>query len=93
MTFNLFRSISGHIDLARIIGAKAAVVFPAPYLWVAFKHGTVPDPAAFGTGYLAVLGGIGAMIGGKEMAVAKAKETTAKAAVVTAGIPTTSEAD
>ena len=87
MRFNLFRNINGHLDLARLVGAKAAIVYPAPFLWNAVKHGTVPDPASFGTGYALVLTAIGALIGGKEIAVAKANETNAKAAAVTAAIP------
>jgi hypothetical protein len=87
MQLNLFRNINGHVDLARIIGAKAAVVYPAPFLWAAYKAHQVPDPASFGTGYALVLAAIGALIGGKELAVAKANETNAKAAAVTAANP------
>ena len=63
-------------DLARVIGAKAALVYPAPFLHSMIEKGTVPDAAAFGTGYAAVLIAIGGMIGVKDMAVAKANATT-----------------
>jgi hypothetical protein len=46
------------------------------------RHGTVPDPASFGTGYALVLAAIGALIGGKELAVAKANQTNAQTAAI-----------
>lgn len=64
------------LDLARMIGASAAFLYPFPYLWEVLKHGHVPDPSAFGMGYAAVLGAIGAMIGVKDLLLAKANATT-----------------
>jgi hypothetical protein len=64
------------LDLARIIGASAALTYPFPFLWNVIAHGQVPDPAAFGTGYAAVLIAIGGMIGVKDFAVAKANATS-----------------
>jgi hypothetical protein len=66
MKLNIFRNINGNFDLARIVGLKASLVYPAPFIWNAVRHGTVPDPASFGTGYALVLAAIGALIGGKE---------------------------
>lgn len=73
MTLNLFRG-PGNLstDLARIIGASAAVIYPFPYLWAVVQHGTVPDPSAFGVGYAAVMAAIGGMICAKDIGVAKA---------------------
>lgn len=62
-------------DLARIIGAKAALVYPMPFIYAAIHKGTLPDPAAWGTGYAAVLLAIGGMIGVKDVATAKANAT------------------
>lgn len=84
MQFNFLRNIAGHVDLARIISAKAAVVYPAVIGYTAFKAHTAVEPGSFGSGYLQVLTGIGLLIGGKEMMVAKAKETTAKADAISA---------
>jgi hypothetical protein len=84
MRFNLFRSLSGSVDLARIIGAKASVVYPVVIGYTAYKAHTAVEPGSFGSGYLQVLTGIGILIGGKELAVAKAKETNAKAAATLA---------
>jgi hypothetical protein len=63
------------LDLARIIGASAGVLYPFPFIFNVFAHGVVPDPASFGTGYAVVLGAIGVMIGAKDIAVAKAIAT------------------
>jgi hypothetical protein len=82
MKFNIFRNINGNFDLARIVGLKASLVYPAPFIWNAVRHGTVPDPASFGTGYALVLAAIGALIGGKELAVAKANQTNAQTAAI-----------
>ena len=60
------------LDLTRLIGASAGVIYPFPFLWNVIAHGVIPDPASFGTGYAAVLGAIGLMIGGKDMLTAKA---------------------
>jgi hypothetical protein len=77
MNFNLLRGPGNlSIDLARIIGASASLAYPFPFLWNVVAHGAVPDPAAFGTGYAAVLIAIGGMIGVKDYAVAKATATT-----------------
>lgn len=62
-------------DLARIIGAKAAIIYPFPFIYAALDKGTLPDPAAWGTGYAAVLLAIGGMIGLKDLGVAKANAT------------------
>lgn len=66
-------------ELTRVIGAKAAIVFPFPFIYAVIAKGTIPDPAAWGTGYAAVLLAIGGMIGAKDFAVAKANATTAQA--------------
>lgn len=63
-------------DLGRIIGAKAALIYPAPFIVGAIRDGTLPDAASFGTGYAAVLLTIGGLIGIKDIAVAKANSIT-----------------
>jgi len=63
------------LDLARLIGASASLTYPFPFLWNVIAHGRVPDPSAFGMGYAAVLAAIGAMIGAKDICVAKANAT------------------
>lgn len=68
----LFRGPNGNWDLGRVIGAKAAVIFPFPFVYAVIHKGTIPDPAAWGTGYAAVLLAIGGMIGIKDYSVAKA---------------------
>jgi hypothetical protein len=74
--FNFLRGPGNlSLDLARLIGASAGICYPAPFLWASFKHGTIPDPASFGTGYAAVLAAIGAMICAKDIGVAKANAT------------------
>lgn len=60
------------LDLARLIGASAAIIYPFPFIWAVVAHGVTPDPASFGTGYAAVLAAIGAMICAKDIGVAKA---------------------
>jgi hypothetical protein len=66
MKFNIFRNINGNFDLARIVGLKASLVYPAPFIWNA----------------VLVLAAIGALIGGKELAVAKANQTNAQTAAI-----------
>jgi hypothetical protein len=78
MNIDLFRGPgNGSVDLARIIGASAGLLYPFPFLWNVVAHGVVPDPSAFGVGYAAVLGAIGVMIGTKDVCVAKANATAA----------------
>lgn len=60
------------LDIARLIGGSAAITYPFPFIWNVIKHGVVPDPSAFGVGYAAVLTAIGAMIGAKDICVARA---------------------
>ena len=68
------------LDLARIAGAFVVIVaYPFPYAWNVLKHGIVPEPSAFGTGYAAVILAVAAFIGGKDLAVAKANATTVQA--------------
>lgn len=71
--FNFLRGPgNASLDLARLIGASAGILYPFPFIWNVIKHGAVPDPASFGTGYAAVLAAIGAMICAKDIGVAKA---------------------
>ena len=80
MNLNFLRGPGNNgVDLARIIGASGAILYPFPFIWNVVAHGIVPDPASFGTGYAAVFGAIGLMIGAKDLAVAKANATTAAA--------------
>lgn len=77
MNINLLRGPgNGGIDLARIIGASAGVLYPFPFIWNVISKGVVPDPSAFGVGYAAVLAAIGALIATKDIGVAKANATT-----------------
>lgn len=80
MNLNLLRGPGNiSVDLTRIIGASAAVLYPFPFIFNVIAHGIVPDPASFGTGYSLVMGSIGLMIGGKDALTAKAAATTAAA--------------
>ena len=76
----IFRGTNGNIDFARVLGAKAMFVYPTPYIWEAIKHGNVPDPMSFGSGYAAVIIAVVALITGKELGVAKASATHAQTA-------------
>jgi hypothetical protein len=70
------------IDSARIIGLKASIVYPATVAWTSYKAHTAIEPGSFGTGYALLLAAVGAMIGGKELAVAKANQTNAQTAAI-----------
>jgi phosphotransferase system glucose/maltose/N-acetylglucosamine-specific IIC component len=87
MKLNLFRNTNGNFDLARIIGAKAAIVYPATVGWTAYKAHAGVEPSAFGTGYALVLAAIGGLISVKEVAVAKANQTNAQTAAIAAATP------
>lgn len=63
------------LDIMRIGGASAFILYPLPYLLNAFRHGVVPD-ASFGTGYALVIGAIGGAIYAKDTGVAKANATS-----------------
>lgn len=79
MNANFLRGVGNHgIELTRLIGASAAILYPFPFLWGVIAKGTIPDPASFGTGYAAVLGAIGLMIGAKDFGTAKAAATAAE---------------
>lgn len=71
----VFRGPTGNWDLGRIIGFKAGIAYPFVYVYALIEKGSVPDPSQFGLGYAAVLGGIGILIGAKDIAVAKANAT------------------
>jgi hypothetical protein len=76
INFNFLRGPGNvSLDLTRLIGASAGVLYPFPFIWNVIAHGIVPDPASFGTGYGVVLAAIGAMIGGKDALTAKAVAT------------------
>lgn len=64
------------LDIMRLGGASAFILYPLPYLLNAIRHGVVPD-ASFGTGYALVIGAIGAAIMAKDIGVAKANATGA----------------
>jgi hypothetical protein len=76
VNLNLLRGPgNASLDLARIIGASAGILYPFPFVWNVIKHGVVPDPSAFGVGYAAVLAAIGGLIAVKDIGVAKANAT------------------
>jgi hypothetical protein len=78
MNLNFLRGPgNASLDLARLLGCSAGVIYPFPFIWNVIAHGVIPDPASFGTGYAAVLASIGAMIGAKDICVAKANATSA----------------
>lgn len=64
-------------ELARIMSAWAILSFSFAFLWALLWLGNVPDWAALGTGYGAVLLGAGAYIGIKDIARAKSIATEA----------------
>lgn len=63
------------LDIMRLGGASAFIAYPGPFIWNVIAHGQVPDPAAFGMGYAAVISAIAAAIGAKDICVAKAQAT------------------
>jgi hypothetical protein len=75
MSLDLLKNLGGGFDLMRIGGASALIIYPSPYIYNAFAHGMVPEPASFGSGYALVIAAVAAAIGGKEMALAKATAT------------------
>lgn len=66
-----------HWDLARILGAKAVTAYTAAFLYALIKLGNVPDWSALGVGYTGVLGGVAALILGKDFSAIKAKAAAA----------------
>jgi hypothetical protein len=62
------------LDIMRLGGASAFILYPLPYLLNAFRHGVVPD-ASYGTGYALVIGAVGAGIFAKDVGVSKANST------------------
>jgi hypothetical protein len=68
----MFRGPNGNWDIGRIMGAKSLSAYSAAFLWSIFKLHQVPDWASLGTGYAMVMAGAGALIGLKDIAVAKA---------------------
>jgi hypothetical protein len=58
-------------DLARLMSAGSFLSYTGAFL-AALVEGHVPDWAALGVGYAAVLAGSGALIGAKDMAGVKA---------------------
>lgn len=71
----LFKGPNGNYDLGRIIGAKAGSAYTFAFLYALIVKDAVPDWAALGMGYTGVLGGIGILIGIKDIGVAKANAT------------------
>lgn len=73
MNLNFLRGPSNiSIDLMRLGGASALILYPFPFIWNVIKHGIVPEPSAWGIGYATVLGAVGAAIMAKDIGVAKA---------------------
>lgn len=66
-------------ELARFMSAGSFLSYTGAFLYALIWKGAVPDWAALGVGYAAVLAGAGAMIGLKDVALAKAKATEAEA--------------
>lgn len=62
-------------DLGRILGAKAASAYTFAFLYSLLANHANIDWSALGMGYAAVLAGTGALIGLKDVAVAKANAT------------------
>jgi len=84
MTLNFLKGPGNiSLDLMRLGGASAFVIYPFPFIWNVIAHGLVPDPASFGSGYALVMAAAGAAIGGKDMATAKANQTNATTTTVT----------
>lgn len=71
--WDIFKSSDGRPEVTRVISIFISVVYPGAIIGTA--KGPI-DPVAFATGIVLVCGGIGAMIGGKAIAVAKANATT-----------------
>lgn len=63
-------------ELIRMGGAGAFILYPLPYLYVAFHNHVMPD-ASFGTGYALVITAIGGACFLKDTGVAKANATGA----------------
>ena len=60
------------LDIMRLGGASAFILYPLPYIYAAISKGTLPDPAAFGSGYGIMIAAVGAAICAKDIGVAKA---------------------
>jgi hypothetical protein len=71
----LFKGPNGNYDLGRILGAKAGSAYTFAFLYALIKLGSVPNWSELGIGYTGVLGGIGLLIAGKDIGVAKANAT------------------
>jgi hypothetical protein len=68
------------LDLMRLAGAFVMFfAYPAPYLWNIYKHGVVPDPAAYAQGWALIFGAVGLAIAGKDFGVAKANSMSGSA--------------
>lgn len=73
MSINFLRGPGNlSLDLMRLGGCSAFILYPLPYVWAAISKGALPDPAAFGTGYGVMIGAVGAAICAKDIGVAKA---------------------
>jgi hypothetical protein len=73
LTLNFLRGPGNlSLDLMRIGGASAFILYPLPYIYVAITKGVLPDPGSFGTGYGVMIGAVGAAICAKDIGVAKA---------------------
>ena len=72
----VFKNPTGNWDLGRIMGFKSITAFNVSFLWAVFKLHTVPDWSALGVGLAAVMAGAGALIGMKDLGVAKANSVT-----------------
>jgi hypothetical protein len=74
MNLNFLRGPSNlSLDLMRLGGAFVIFgAYPFPFLWNAIEHGSTPDPAAYGTGWAAVIIAVGGAICAKDIGVAKA---------------------
>ena len=62
-------------ELARFMSAGSFTSYTGAFIYALAWKGAVPDWTALGVGYAAVLAGAGAMIGLKDIAVAKANAT------------------
>lgn len=72
---NVFKGPTGNWDLGRIMGFKSITAFNLSFLYSVFRLHSVPDWSSLGVGLAAVMAGAGALIGMKDLGVAKANAT------------------
>lgn len=72
---DMFKGPNGRWDFGRFGAFHALTVYSFAFLYALIWLGKVPGWLDLGSGYAAVMGGAGLLIGAKDIAVAKANAT------------------